>query len=231
MRVKTVFFDVGNTLFYASPSPSEIWLEFLDSSGFQVQPSVLHEALNEADQFYQDKLFDYKGQMEKFWAAYDSIIVRGLGIADKNGNLVGRVSNWFYPPRWYRLYPETEETLQALKGQGYGLGIISNNNDDLRKQLIMLELSGYFDSVTYSQEAGANKPDPTIFQLALKRAGCSPNEAVHVGDSYEKDVLGARRIGIMPILVDRDDHHSEADCLRIRDLREVDACAMRLKSD
>jgi HAD superfamily hydrolase (TIGR01509 family) len=118
-----------------------------------------------------------------------------------------------------------------LKGQGYGLGIISNNNDDLRKQLIMLELSGYFDSVTYSQEAGANKPDPTIFQLALKRAGCSPNEAVHVGDSYEKDVLGARRIGIMPILVDRDDHHSEADCLRIRDLREVDACAMRLKSD
>jgi FMN phosphatase YigB (HAD superfamily) len=60
--------------------------------------------------------------------------------------------------------------------------------------------SGYFDSVTYTQEAGANKPDPTIFQLALKRAGCSPNEAVHVGDSYEKDVLGARRIGIMPIL-------------------------------
>ena len=224
MRIKTVFFDVGNTLFYASPSPNEIWLEFLATSGFQVQPPVLYEALREADQFYQDKLFDYRGQMEKFWAAYDSIILRRLGIDDKNGNIVRGVNNWFYQPRWYRLYPETKETLQALKNHGHRLGIISNNNDDLHKQLNMLELSEYFDSITYSQEAGANKPDPTIFQLALKRAGCSPIQALHVGDSYEKDILGARKIGITPILVDRDNRHSEADCLRIKDLRDVETC-------
>jgi putative hydrolase of the HAD superfamily len=231
MKVNTVFFDVGNTLFYASPSPSEIWLEFLASSGFKAQPSVLHEALNEADQFYQDKLFDCKGQMERFWAAYDGIILRRLGIADKNGDLVRRVNDWFYQPRWYRLYPETRETLRALKNRGYRLGIISNNNDDLHKQLNMLELSEYFDSITYSQEAGANKPDPTIFQLALKRAECSPNQALHVGDSYEKDVLGARKIGLIPILVDRGDRHSEAECLRIKDLREVETFLLQLKSD
>lgn len=224
MRVKTIFFDVGNTLFYASPSPNEIWLEFLASSGFQVQPSVLQEALNEADRFYQDKLFDYRGQMEKFWAAYDNIILQRLGIDDKNGNLVGLVNSWFNQPRWYQLYPETKETLQALKNHGHRLGIISNNNDDLYKQLNMLQLSEYFDSITYSQESGANKPDPTIFQIALKRTGCSSNEAIHVGDSYEKDVLGARNIGITPILVDRGDRHSDADCLRIKDLREVENC-------
>jgi len=231
MRVKTVFFDVGNTLFYASPSRNEIWLEFLATTGFQVQPSILKQALNEADALYEAKLYDYVGQMEKLWALYDSMIFRKLGITDRDGTLVREVNKWWDQPKWYRLYPETRETLQAVKNRGYKLGIISNNNDDLLKQLKSLELSEYFDSITYSQEARANKPEPAIFQLALKRAECSPNDAVHVGDNYEKDILGARRIGILPVLVDRDDRHSDADCLRIRDLRELEACAMRLKSD
>ncbi len=194
MRAKTVFFDVGNTLFYASPSRNEIWLEFLATAGFQAQPSILE-------------------------------------LADKEGSLVKEVNKWFYQPKWYRLYPETREALQALKNHGYELGIISGNNDDLLRQLKWLGLSEYFDSITYSQEARANKPEPAIFQLALKRAGCSPHEAVHVGDKYESDVLGARKMGITPILVDRDDRHSDADCLRVRDLREVEACATRLKLD
>jgi len=231
MRAKTGFFDVGNTLFYASPSRNEIWLEFLATAGFQAQPSILEQALNEADAFYEARLYDYHGRMEELWTLYDGIIFRKLGIADKEGSLVKEVNKWFYRPKWYRLYPETREALQALKNHGYELGIISGNNDDLLRQLKWLGLSEYFDSITYSQEARANKPEPAIFQLALKRAGCSPHEAVHVGDKYESDVLGARKMGITPILVDRDDRHSDADCLRVRDLREVEACATRLKLD
>jgi len=231
MRVKTVFFDVGNTLFYASPSRNEIWLEFMATIGSQVQPSILKQALNEADALYEAKLYDYVGRMEKLWALYDGIIFRKLGITDKDGTLVRNVNKWWDQPKWYRLYPETMEALQDARNCGYKLGIISNNNDDLLKQLKWLEISEYFDSITYSQEARANKPEPAIFQLALKRAECSPNEAVHVGDNYEKDVLGARKMGITPILVDRDDRHSDADCLRIRDLRKVEDCAMRLKLD
>src|SRR5881296_864640 len=213
MEVKTIFFDAGNTLFYASPSRNEIWLEFLATKGFQVQPSILEQALNKAD------------------ALYDSIIFSRLSITDKDGSLVSEVNKWWDQPKWYRLYPETREALQAVKKRGYELGIISNNNDDFLKQLKWLGLSEYFDYITYSQEARANKPEPAIFQLALKRAGCSPHEAVHVGDKYESDVLGARKMGITPILVDRDDRHSDADCLRVRDLREVEACATRLKLD
>ena len=231
MEVKTIFFDVGNTLFYASPSRNEIWLEFLATKGFQVQPSILEQALNKADAFYEARLYDYIGQMGKLWARYDSIIFSRLGITDKDGSLVSEVNKWWDQPKWYRLYPETREALEAVKKRGYELGIISNNNDDFLKQLKWLGLSEYFDSITYSQEARANKPEPAIFQLALKRAGCSPYEAVHVGDKYESDVLGARKMGITPILVDRDDRHSDADCLRVRDLREVEACATRLKLD
>jgi putative hydrolase of the HAD superfamily len=230
MKVETIFFDAANTLFYASPSRDETWLEFLATKGFQVRPSALEQALIEADSLYETRLYDYRGRMGELWTEYDRVIFRRLGISDKEGLLVKEVSKWFYQPKWYHLYPETREALRGLKNHRYKLGIISGNNDDLLRQLEWLEISHYFDSITYSQEAGANKPEPAIFQLALKRAGCSPHEAVHVGDKYETDVLGARKTGITPILVDREDRHPTADCERIQDLRQVDPCLMRLVS-
>ena len=59
--------------------------------------------------------------------------------------------------------------------------------------------------------------------------GMAPREAVHVGDTYEDDVMGARSAGLRPILVDREDRHPEADCLRVRNLREVEALVASAK--
>jgi putative hydrolase of the HAD superfamily len=75
-----------------------------------------------------------------------------------------------------------------------------------------------------SREVGANKPEPAIFLAALERAGVSAPEAVYVGDQYQTDVLGARGVGIKPILIDRFDLESEAsDCPRIHSLMELPA--------
>jgi len=75
--------------------------------------------------------------------------------------------------------------------------------------------------VTYSQEARAEKPNAAIYRLALKRAGCRPDDAVHVGDWYEGDVIGARGVGITAILIDRESKRPETDCVRITDLRQL----------
>ena len=55
-----------------------------------------------------------------------------------------------------------------------------------------------------SAEVGAAKPDRAIFERALDVARAEPGEAVHVGDSLENDVAGARAAGIRPVLVARD---------------------------
>ena len=52
--------------------------------------------------------------------------------------------------------------------------------------------------------AGARKPDPAIFAAALELAGAPPDEALHVGDTPEEDVDGARAAGIRPLLIDRE---------------------------
>lgn len=60
------------------------------------------------------------------------------------------------------------------------------------------------DFIVTSEEAGREKPKPSIFRLALKKAGCSPKETVMVGDSVEKDVRGAEKAGIAGILFARE---------------------------
>ncbi len=85
-----------------------------------------------------------------------------------------------------------------------------------------LGLEPYLDFVVTSKEAGADKPKPPIFLAALDKAGVNASEAVHVGDQYKLDVIGARGVGISPILIDRYDIYPNiSDCPRIHSLTEL----------
>ena len=65
-------------------------------------------------------------------------------------------------------------------------------------------LADLWDGAVTASEAGEPKPDPALFRLALQRADVSPLGVVMIGDSYERDVLGARAAGIgRAVLVDR----------------------------
>jgi len=222
VKIRTIFFDFGDTLAYMHPSPAEIWLELLHKLGIRVEPKRLERAHQEAAEFFAPKIYQYKGRMEEFWLLFDRSIFNKLGISDTGDRLAKAVQQGFREAHWFHLYPETRETLDLLRKSGYQLAMISNNSDDLLRRLEQLDLAKYFDSVTYSQEAGAEKPDSHIFRLALSRAKCAPQQAVHVGNSYEHDVVGARSVGITPILIDRENHYPNADCLRIKDLREIE---------
>jgi putative hydrolase of the HAD superfamily len=60
------------------------------------------------------------------------------------------------------------------------------------------------DGVLTSAEVGARKPAPAMFEQALALTGATASQAIHVGDSLEEDVAGARAAGIEPVLVRRD---------------------------
>jgi len=68
---------------------------------------------------------------------------------------------------------------------------------------------------------GYTKPHPEIFRIALREVGVEASEAVHVGDLYEADVMGARNAGMKGILVDRDGTQRSSDCPRVRSLPEI----------
>ncbi len=79
--------------------------------------------------------------------------------------------------RHWAVYPWTHEVLDKLKSQGYRLFLLSNWDQTAREILGKFKLERYFDEIIVSSEAGCEKPDPQIFQLALKRMQSKPSEA------------------------------------------------------
>lgn len=122
----------------------------------------------------------------------------------------------------YVLYDDVIPTLKTLKKQGLIVGLVTALSKDMNLICSNLGLAPYIDFVVTAKDTGANKPEPPIFLAALERAGVNPSEAVYVGDQYETDVVGARRVSINPILIDRYDICAEvSDCPRICTLAEV----------
>ena len=108
----------------------------------------------------------------------------------------------FTKPGVWELYPETLEVLDALAGR-YRLCVLSNFDRRLKTVLAQLGVMERFAEIIISSEAGADKPDPWIFEHAHAWAGCAPHEALLVGDDPECDVAGAQRAGWHTFHVDR----------------------------
>jgi putative hydrolase of the HAD superfamily len=80
------------------------------------------------------------------------------------------------------------------------VGIVSNNLlEEQRDKLRCCALDEHVDALVVSEDVGISKPDPGIFAVALERLGCTPQEAVMVGDSWAADVVGAIAAGIRAI--------------------------------
>ncbi len=99
------------------------------------------------------------------------------------------------------LFPGALALLKRLKANGISLGICSDLTLHIQLRKIQrLGLSGIFDRITVSEEVGADKPSPKMFQSILQKLGVSPNEAVMIGDNFKRDILGAVNAGMRAIL-------------------------------
>jgi putative hydrolase of the HAD superfamily len=104
----------------------------------------------------------------------------------------------------FEAWPDAPPALEELRGAGIRLVAASNWDCSLPEVLERVGLADLLDGAVASAVVGTAKPDPALFEAALGVAGCGPQDALHVGDSVEKDVLGARAAGIESVLVARD---------------------------
>jgi putative hydrolase of the HAD superfamily len=121
----------------------------------------------------------------------------------------------------FTAFADARPALAAARARGQRLVVVSNWDVSLHDVLRKLELEPLLDAILTSAGAGARKPEPAIFEQALALAGVTPGLAVHVGDSLEEDVVGARVAGIEPVLVRRDGGPSIAGVRTISSLAEI----------
>ncbi|MFN3728955.1 MAG: HAD family hydrolase [Fimbriimonadaceae bacterium] len=103
----------------------------------------------------------------------------------------------------FSLFPDTRPALDALRGAGIRLAVISNWDYSLNRTLALFGIDGSFEFTVASMMVGFDKPQPEIFEIALDRFGLRPEEVLHVGDNPVHDVIGARNVGMEALLIDR----------------------------
>ncbi len=113
---------------------------------------------------------------------------------------------------WTAVQPGAAEGLGALRRLGLVVGCISNSDGTVAALLAQVGLAGLLAPIVDSGAVGVEKPDPEIFRIALQRAGVAAADAIYVGDLYPVDVVGARRAGLEPVLLDPLGRYGDRGC-------------------
>ena len=226
--IKAVFFDFYNTLVGYDPPQEELEARVLRDFGIDASPEVFRRPLVIADEFiYREhaRLPISKRSKEErgaLYAQYQGIMLKEAGISASPELIAGILGKFQKLNLKLVLFSDVMPALAHLRELGLILGLISNVDRDITPVCQELGLSAVLGVAVTSQEVGFNKPQPEIFQAALKQAGVKPPEAIYIGDQYQIDVVGANAAGMRGILLDRGGYFGEiTDCPRIRSLTEV----------
>ena len=124
---------------------------------------------------------------------------------------------------WCKVPDGLGAALDAIRALGVKVAIISNSEGMLDRLFTDLGVLRHFDLVVDSGRVGVEKPDPRIFQIALERFGVPASGALHLGDMFATDVLGARAAGIRTALIDPFEHYAgrHAEVPRVPGVVEV----------
>jgi putative hydrolase of the HAD superfamily len=227
-QVKAVFFDAAGTLFTVRGSVGEIYCRIAHKHGKEVEVKDLEAGFRRCFSSAPPLAFPHVAperlaELEKRWW-HDLVwqIFAPLGPFPGFAEYFTELFSFFARAEAWQLYPETLETLAALRKREFVLGVISNFDSRLFGLLQGLGIGGFFASVIISSRAGYAKPAPEIFSQALQEHRLRPDQAIHIGDSRHADIAGARAAGLLPILIDRREGEVPSnDCQRVKSLKDL----------
>ena len=224
--IKAVFFDWMNTLTHAEPDRHEQFCQIAQELGIELSPQKVMRGIYAAgSQLPAGAPYRWRESEDPdVFIRYLEIVLAEAGVKlprDTVLEILKKISRSAKVEN-YVLYDDVLPTLKKLKKRGLIVGLITSLTKDMNLICRNLGLASHIDFVVTAKEVGSNKPEPPIFLAALERAGVNASEAVYVGDQYDTDVVGARGVGINPILIDRYDLMPKfSDCPRIHSLTEL----------
>lgn len=226
---QAVFFDVGNTLIYPWPSVAAVCREVIEVRGLAPPPlEEIERLIPIADRYYEDRYWEDDSFWTKeeraaaLWTDMYEVLFSALGFGRRQAHTLARdIYKAFGSGTRWQPYDDVRPGFDELKARGIAIGLISNWDTRLADIFHDLGLSEYLDTIISSASVGVHKPDPRIFEVAMERVGSSADGTVHVGDHYFSDVIGARTVGITPVLMNRWKVELPVDCLVVTSVEEL----------
>jgi len=207
--IQAVTFDVTHTLIH-TPHLGEIYAEVLRRHRVDVDPPAARRLVGEVWQEFAcsadpglDRFAAHPEGERGWWRRFLERMCEHLEASVPSRFAASELFHRFGTAAAWEVYPEVPTVLETLAAQGVRLGVVSNWDHRLPALLEELDLARFFGTITYSQQAGVEKPDSRIFLQALDELGVEPTAAVHVGDGQLEDVEGAVAAGLNALLLVR----------------------------
>jgi len=191
--IKGIIFDLDNTLvdftrFKENSIRSAI--ESMIDAGLKID---LETAYKKIFQIYEEKGWEYQ-------RVFDDFLVEIIGYIDYKILASGIVAYRRAKDGSLVLYPNVTRTLLNLVKKGIKLAVVSDAPAlQVWTRLVQMNLHHIFDVVIAFDDTGKRKPDPEPFLKALEKLNLKPDEVIMVGDWAERDIVGAKKIGIKTV--------------------------------
>jgi putative hydrolase of the HAD superfamily len=217
-RVTSVLFDALGTLVELQPPAPRLRARLADA-GFDVSEERAGAAIGAEIEYYLAHHLE-GGDRASLDDLRDRCATILMGALDLDGLDHGTARRALMGALEFRPYDDAIPALSELRADGHRLVVVSNWDCALPDWLGPPGLLGLVDGVVTSAEVGVAKPDARVFERALEVAGVAAADAIHVGDSPDNDVRGARAAGIRAVLLQRDGEPPPG-VDHIRSLREL----------
>lgn len=223
--IKHIFFDLDNTLWDFKKNSENTLIQIFNEFGLR-------------QEFHNFLIFHhiYKHHNQKMWIAYNQgnitkeelitkrfhLTLKEKGIDDKE--LALDMGEAYLELSAYQtiLFPGTKEILQYLKEKNYHCHIITNGFIKVQsKKIDNCGLTDFFDTLTFSEEAGCSKPNKKIFELALNKAKAELSESIMVGDDINTDIKGAINLNMRAIHIHTSQEEIHENHIVIPNLKQI----------
>ena len=226
--LRAVFFDFYGTLAGWQSGGERIQAQAARAEGLAVDEALLGAGYRAADAYLAEQNAvspvsrRTAAERDAVFAEYERRLLAEAGAQPDAATAMRVWRRVDAAPKQFTAYDDALPTLTALRALGVTTGVISNMGGGLDAHLEEVGLLAAVDAAVSSGEVGIGKPHAPIFSAALTRAGVAAAEALHVGDSYSGDVLGAQGAGMEAVFLDRDGAEvAPAGCEVIRTLSAV----------
>ncbi len=197
--------DVGDTMAKADPSWRDVYATVFSDHGIEATADEFEAAFRDAwgawsheGPFEASEEASFSRLME-----LDQLVFDRLGYGNLPESFFRDVDRAFRQRSAFHVFPDVIPALDAMQAAGLRLAVVSNWGWYAPELLQTLELARHFEVLSISARVGYQKPHRAIFEHALQLLELPADQVIHVGDDPEADVVGARGVGIEPVLIDR----------------------------
>ncbi len=201
-EIKHIFFDLDHTLWDFDKNSELSFKQIFDEQTLDLDFNTFLETYIPINTRYWELYTANKVDKEtlRYRRLKDTFDKLNYNVSD---NIIDQISDDYinYLPCHNHLLDGAIELLDYLQ-EKYKLHIITNGFENVQHQKLgKSNISHYFDVIITSESINVKKPDPRIFEYAMKQVDTKPEHCVMVGDNYDADVIGAFNVGMLPIYI------------------------------